>query len=394
MSVTEYIESASEAQLHILKKQSKTQRHVGGLIQFFIDLLPLAFRIGVFALALFSLSTSYDFGIMTGGGETATKWGCIFFVCAALNIILFKLHGQTNRTAAEKKAIRNMIAPLLALDLLAVFGCTIGVNPPEIFTIGLQSIESRQIDIDYAAKKLVEAKKHSRYKSKPEGVLSVETAEAKKEQAVNLMVIERARLKSEGIEVIKPNEVMYHIMAYATPLSPLMLQFINKILFALCVIYVCIMGSKYSDQLKLIMDEVRIAARLKLRAINGERRTKSREDQTAAFASLENKEVEPRYNHAGPLNMVSDRDENSAISSGGVLPENFDAMYDAAKKAIESGGVSPSVRKIALLFYKAEGMEESKMIKSHAELIHKALTSNEIIVKDGDAPNSPFKLAA
>lgn len=390
MSVTEYIESASEAQLHILKKQSKTQKHVGGVIQFFIDLLPLAFRIGVFALALFSLSTSYEFGTMTGGGAAAMKWGGIFFVCAALNIILFKLHGQTNRTEDEKKAIRKMIYPLLALDLLAVFGCTIGVNPPEIFTIGLQSIESRQVDIDYAAKKLAESKKYSRYKSKPEGVLTVEAAEEKKAKAVNMMVIERARLKAEGIEVIKPNEVMYHVMAYATPLSPLMLQFINKILFALCVIYICIMGSKYSDQLKLIMDEVRIAARLKLRAINGERRTKSREDQSAAFASLEKKEIAHRYSYVNPT-IVRKTDDKAPLSSGYALPANFNVMYEAASKFVKEGG-KPSVRSIAGVFYKADDMDDSKLISSNAELVHKALHSNNIIVKNGDAPNSPFVL--
>jgi hypothetical protein len=390
MSVTEYIESASEAKLHILKKQSKTQKHVGGVIQFFIDLLPLAFRIGVFALALFSLSTSYEFGTMTGGGAAAMKWGGIFFVCAALNIILFKLHGQTNRTEDEKKAIRKMIYPLLALDLLAVFGCTIGVNPPEIFTIGLQSIESRQLDIDYAAKKLAESKKYSRYKSKPEGVLTVEAAEEKKAKAVNMMVVERARLKAEGIEVIKPNEVMYHVMAYATPLSPLMLQFINKILFALCVIYICIMGSKYSDQLKLIMDEVRIAARLKLRAINGERRTKSREDQSAAFASLEKKEIAHRYSYVNPT-IVRKTDDKAPLSSGYALPANFNVMYEAASKFVKEGG-KPSVRSIAGVFYKADDMDDSKLISSNAELVHKALHNNKIIKKNGDAPNSPFVL--
>lgn len=388
MSVQTYIDSSTEAQLLLLRKQSDTQKYVGMAIQFLMDLLPLAFRIGLFALVLFSLSTSFDFGIMTGGGEGALKWGGIFFVCAFLNVTLFKLRGQANRTANTRAAINAMIAPLLALDMLAVFGCTIGVNPPEMFTIGLAAIESRQVDIDYAKKKLSEAKKHSRYKAKPEGVLTVQAAESKKEHAVNAMVLERTRLKSEGIEVIKPNEVMYHVMAYATPLTPLMLQFINKLLFALCVIYICIVGSKYSDQLKIIMDEVRTAARLRLRAINKDRSTKTKADLSAAFAGLERVKPVPSGSHIAPVIMeIGEPGPVSKIA----LPHNFSFMYEAARKFVLEGG-KPSVRSIQLVMYKGDDMDHAKMIKAHAELVHKALDENDIIKKKGDSANSHFIL--
>jgi hypothetical protein len=352
MSVDNYISNASRAQLVLIRQRSKTQKLVGIVIQFLIDLLPIAFRLGLFALALFSLSTSYEFGTMTGGEAQAFRWGGIFLVCAFLNIILFKLRGQDNRTGGQRKVITSLIAPLLVLDMISIFGCTLGVNPPEMFTIGLAAIEDRKEDIANAKKDLKLARRVAHLREIPKEALTVPVAEAKKEAAIIALVNERARLKAEGIEVIKPNEVMYHVMAYASPLTPLMLQFINKMVFAIIAMYVMVMGSKYSDELKAIADEIWVAAGIKLKQFRDGDREKESRDQSAAFASLEKKEIAHRYSYVNPT-IVRKTDDKAPLSSGYALPANFNVMYEAASKFVKEGG-KPSVRSIAGVFYKAD----------------------------------------
>ena len=338
-----------------------------------------------------SVYSSFKFGETYGGlnPEQVEFFSHLFCAFAILNLILFSwlLSGIKDWVLLLLTVL--LVTPLTALDGVAVVGYSMSASPPDRLTRGYNEARQLMKNVAHSDTMLEKAQENAARTYPSPKIISVADAGADQARANAALDAKRASLREQGVEIIEPSDIMFYALSGVVGTPALTLKGWFSWLTGVMLPWVTIVGTMYAAYYAYLKLVRRRTAAIQYSELLKKDREAAEDRADREFDEFEEEDAIPRPEPSGsyvkPLYFVTE-EATPDFTSGDDEPSEAQLAYKEVKRRVLRLELKPSIRHIAECYISETG----KMIgKKQAERLHGRLLRKNVIVRDGNALNSP-----